>query len=161
MKNLIVFFLVVALLSLSACTNEVEINSEKANIQSMLDKFHQAINNENLGMLSQVFASDDDIVLINADSTKAIGWKSVEENLQKWFDSSENISYTFKDEFIKIHPSGKSAWVLFIQDGNEIYQDKPTSFEGVRATFGLEKRNDNWVIVQAHFSFPVSGWVED
>ena len=161
MKNLISFFLVVVLLSLSACAEKVDINSEKAKIQGVLEKYHQAVNNEDMEMISQVFSSDNDIILINADSTMGIGWKSVKELFQKWLDSSEHISYTFKDEFIRIHPSANTAWVFFIQYGNEIYQDKPTSFEEARATFGLEKRNDNWFVVQAHFSFPVAGWVVD
>ncbi len=64
MKNLISFFLVVALLSLSACTEKVDVNSEKAKIQGVLEKYHQAVNNEDLrNKLSAFRSAQSDKVL--------------------------------------------------------------------------------------------------
>ena len=56
------------------------------------------------------------------------------------------------EQVIKVHASGNAAWFSLVFDETCVAQGEPVSVEGVRGTGVLEKMNNNWVIVQAHFS---------
>lgn len=163
MKNLIVFIMVFAILVMSACTEKVNIEAEKVKIQSILDQYVQAWKTEDIEMFAKIFAQDEDMVVVFTDKAEPfIGWDSFKEALNKWFESSEpgSTNVSFRQQAIKVNASGNVAWLSCIEDGNFIYQDQPVSIEGGRVTWGLEKRNGNWVIVQAHFSFSSRQWIE-
>ncbi len=153
MRNLIVFLSVVVLFSLNACTDKINLEAEMEKARTVLEQYHKALENEDMEMISSIYAHDDDIVQFN-DVGKDIGWKLIKATFQNWFEIADSINFTFRDEIIKIHDSGNAAWISFIQDGNLIYRDKPLSSKDVRATWALKKLNDNWVIVQSHFSIP-------
>ena len=153
MKNLIVFLSVAVLFSLNACTEKINLEAEKEKARTVLEQYHKALEIEDMEMISTLYAHDDDIVQFN-DVGKVIGWEVIKADFQNWFDIADSINFTFRDEVIKVHDSGNAAWISFIQDGNIIYRDKPSSFKDVRATWTLKKQNDNWVIVQSHFSVP-------
>ena len=153
MKNLIVFLSLVVLFSLNACTEKINLETEKEKARTVLEQYHKALEIEDMEMISILYAHDDDIVQFN-DVGKVIGWEVIKTDFQDWFEIADSINFTFRDEIIKIHDSGNAAWISFIQDGNIIYRDKPSSFKDVRATWALKKLNDNWVIVQSHFSVP-------
>ena len=150
MRNLIVF-LVVSSLFLSTCIERIDTEIEKEAIQAVLDHYHKALGNEDMEMISKLYAHDNDIIQFNDVGTWT-GWNEIEPGFQKWFDESENIKFNFRNEIIKVHDSGKAAWISFIQDGSIIFKNQPESFKDARVTWGLEKRNGKWVIVQAHFS---------
>ena len=153
MKKLIVFLSVVVLFSLNACTEKINLEAEKEKARTVLEQYHKALEIEDMEMISTLYAHDDDIVQFN-DVGKVIGWEVIKADFQNWFEIADSINFTFRDEIIKVHDSGNAAWISFIQDGNIIYRDKPSSFKDVRATWALKKLNDNWVIVQSHFSVP-------
>ena len=153
MKNLIIFLLVVVLFYLNACTEKINLEAEKEKARTVLEQYHKALEIEDMEMISTLYAHDDDIVQFN-DVGKVIGWKLIKADFQNWFDVSDSIKFTFRDEIIKVHASGNSAWISFIQDGSSIYRDKLSSFKDLRATWALKKQNGNWVIVQSHFSAP-------
>ena len=153
MKNLIVFLSVVVLFSLNACTEKINLEAEKEKARTVLEQYHKAVEIEDMEMISTLYAHDDDIVQFN-DVGKVIGWEELKADAQNWFDIADSIDFTFRDEVIKVHNTGIAAWISFIQDGKYIYRDKPSSFKDARATWAVKKLNDNWVIVQAHFSFP-------
>ena len=154
MKNLIVFLSVAVLFSLNACTEKINLEAEKEKARTVLEQYHKALEIEDMEMISSIYAHDNDIVQFN-DVGKEFGWKLIKANFQNWFEIADSINFTFRDEIIKVHNSGNAAWISFIQDGNIIYRDKPSSFKDVRATWALEKLNGNWVIVQSHFSVPL------
>jgi ketosteroid isomerase-like protein len=153
MKNLIAFLSVVVLFSLNACTEKINFETEKERARTVLEQYHKALEIEDMEMISTLYAHDDDIVQFN-DVGKVIGWEVIKTDFQDWFEIADSINFTFRDEIIKVHNSGNAAWISFIQDGNIIFRDKPSSFKDTRATWALKKLNDNWVIVQSHFSVP-------
>lgn len=163
MKKLFVLFLGIAIMAISACTEKVDIEAEKPKIQSILDQYVQAWKTEDIEIFAKIFAQDEDMVVVFADKAEPlIGWYSFKEAINEWFESveSEGFNVSFRDQLIKVNASGNVAWLSCIEDGNFIYQDQPVSIEGGRVTWGLEKRNGNWVIVQAHYSFPSGQWIE-
>jgi len=61
---------------------------------------------------------------------------------------------SFRDVVIKIHASGKIAWLSCYEDWNYIEQGQSISLKDGRMTWVLEKLNGNWVIVHVHWSSP-------
>ena len=52
---------------------------------------------------------------------------------------------------IRVHSSGLAAWAAYLTD-EAVPTDGTLVSEQVRATFGLEKHGQQWVVVQAHWS---------
>lgn len=157
MKNFILI-IAIAFLVMSACTQKVDLETEKAKVKAVIDQNSQVMVTEDMELLSKIYAHDDDMVIFGTDAAeRLVGWKTIKETLQKQFANSETKKVTTRDEIIKVHDSGKVAWFSGIMDWDVIADEQPVKLEGVRITSVLEKRNGNWVFVQAHISVPVSG----
>jgi ketosteroid isomerase-like protein len=158
MKNFIVI-VAIAFLAMSACTQKVDLEAEKAKVKAVIDQNLQMLVTEDMELMSKIYAHDDDMVFIGTDAAEyMVGWEAIKETLQKEFAGSETKKVSVRDEVIKVHDSGKVAWFSGILDWDVIAADgQAVKLEGVRATSVFEKRNGNWVFVQAHLSVPVSG----
>jgi len=165
MKKVLVVILLFILLCFSyGCKKQVEeiaektvvdIQYEKAKVQSILNKYIKALTTKDMRLLSEIFAQDEDIVMLDGNtSRRLIGWNNLKERYQEHFTSFEKLGVTFRDLVITIHDSGEVSWLACVFDWTFLTQGKQISTEGLRATWILEKRNDTWKIVQLHFSFP-------
>ena len=133
----------------------VDIESEKANVQAVLDQYTKAWETLDFEMFSKAFSHDDDLVIFSATPNKRyIGWEEFKDDVQKSFMEIENVEITFRDITIKVHASGNIAWLSCLEDWEFIYQGEPVSDEGARVTWILEKHNGQWVITHAHWSMP-------
>ena len=155
MRWILILFVVV-ILAINGCAEKVDIEAEKAQVQSVLDQLVQAWETEDVEMLSKIFAADVVIFSVYAGTDRFVGWEAYKEFYIKWFEAVENIDVSVRDQVIKVNASGNTAWFSEIEDWNWVAQGEPASVEGVRGTGVLEKRDGNWVIVQAHFSVPVA-----
>ena len=81
--------------------------------------------------------------------------------MSRKFDEIENTLINISDLKIKINKSGNTAWFSEILDYNFIYLGENMSFEGIRFTGVLEKREDKWKLVQGHMSVPYEAKIED
>ena len=158
MKNLFVLFVVVVFLGLSACTQKVDLEAEKAQVKTVVDQLEQLFETEDMDLFSRIYAHDSDMVIFGTDAAERfVGWEAVKESFQQSFASFENTKLTVKDQVIKVHQSGEVAWFSEIMDWDLVAQGQPVTIQGTRLTGVLEKRNGNWVIVQVHASVPVAG----
>lgn len=133
----------------------VDIEAEKANVKSVLEQYVEAWKAEDIEMFVKIFATNEDMVMFTSESaTLFVGWASWKEMFESYFEPIEFIDISFKDEVIKVHDSGKVAWITGMEDSTFIYQGQENSAKGMRVTWILEKRNGNWVIVHAHWSLP-------
>ena len=156
MKNLLVLFLGVALLAISSCTQKVDIEAERAMVQSVLDQVVQANEAEDMELMTKITAHDNDIVQFGSGVTQRfVGWEAFREAMQKQFELVEDMKISVRDRVIKVHSSGSVAWFSEIYDLNFVMQDEPGSLKGVRYTGVMESRDGNWMIVQGHLSVPV------
>lgn len=157
MKN---FILIVAIawLTMSACTQKVDLESEKAKVKAVIDQNIQMLETGDMELVSKIYAHDDDMVIFGTDAAKhLVGWQAIKEVMQKQFASTETKKVSVRDEIIKIHSSGKVAWFSGIFDWDVVADGQEVRLEGIRGTSVFEKRNGNWVFVQAHLSVPVGG----
>jgi len=144
----------------------VDIEAEKANIQLFLNQYVKTEESEDKEMHrklhSEIFSHDDDMVIFSAvPNERYFGWEEFTEAIKKetyenW-EQYTDFKGTLKDIVIKVHDSGKVTWVSCYEDWNFKYQGQPSSPENIRTTFVLEKRNDNWIIVHAHWSLNPRG----
>ena len=133
----------------------VDIQSERAKVKSILNKYIKALTTKDMGLLSEIFAQDEDIVMLDGNTSRGlVGWNNLKERYQEHFAAFEKLDVTFRDLVITIHASGEVSWLACVFDWTFLTKGKQISTEGLRATWVLEKRNDTWKIVQLHFSFP-------
>ena len=157
MKNFIMI-VAIAFLAMSACTQKVDLEAEKAKVKAVIDQNIQMLVPEDIELASKIYAHDNDMVFYGTDTAESmVGWEAIKETMQKQFAGSETKKVSVRDEVIKVHDSGKVAWFSGILDWDVIADGQAVKLEGVRATAVFEKRNGNWVFVQAHLSVPVSG----
>ena len=158
MQNLTALVVGVTFLLITACSQKVDIETEKVKVKTVVDQFEEVLETEDMELLSMIFAHDTDMVNFGTDAAERIvGWESLKELMQKQNASFENTKITVKDQVIKVSKHGNTAWFSEIVDWDLIAQEQPVSLEGSRFTGVLEKRNGKWVIVQFHASIPVSG----
>ncbi|NIM91122.1 MAG: SgcJ/EcaC family oxidoreductase [Candidatus Aminicenantes bacterium] len=132
----------------------VDIEAEKVNIQSVLDRWLQANRDKDIESYMKIFAPDEDIVNLGVSGERWIGWEALKERTMKSYEAIDKIDFSVRDRVIKVHASSKVAWVFLVLDINFIFQGEAISVEKVRLTGVLEKRDENWVVVQSHASIP-------
>jgi uncharacterized protein (TIGR02246 family) len=158
MKRLFLILIAMACLATYSCAPGVDIEAEKAQVQSVLDQWYQMVETENLELFSRIMAHDPDMVTFGTDAAERwVGWEALNESVQKQFESFENVKISVTKQVIKISESGTVAWVSWVMDCDLLAQGEPVSMKGARITGVLEKRQGSWVIVQCHTSIPVAG----
>jgi ketosteroid isomerase-like protein len=131
------------------------MKNDISDISKIFDKYEKACKEKDMGLLSSLFAHDDDIVVIPAfiDSWM-IGWKNVKTVYENIFTEEADFIVSHEDVIIRVHPTGKIAWVSCYQTWISEFRDSPVEYIYTRLTCGLEKQNGKWCIVQAHWSVP-------
>jgi uncharacterized protein (TIGR02246 family) len=129
----------------------VDVETEKANIQSVFDQYADAWKSSNIDLFAEIFSHDADMVIFDTE-TRYDGWEAWQERLQNSFDLINDVNVTFRDYSIKVHPSGTIAWLSAFEDAAWISQDQPDEVKGMRVTWVLEKIEGKWIIVEGHWS---------
>jgi ketosteroid isomerase-like protein len=156
MKGVIISFFLMMLMFIS-CSKKVNVELEKAKVQSVLDQLEEAINTKNLELLSKIHSHDKDFIFIGLDTSEQfIGWVELEKANREVLEKIEDRQCTFKNQNICVSELGNVAWFSRIADIKIVKDGKQYNFESIRSTGILEKRNGNWIFVQFHSSFPVS-----
>jgi ketosteroid isomerase-like protein len=158
MRRLILFALAVGVgfFALAARPGKPDAESGKAKVRRVLENYVKALEAEDLEQLSRLFAQDDDLATVNVGTPGiGLGPKSVKAAARSWFDAVADIDVKVKNEVIKVSPAGNAAWVSFTLDGSHSYPNRKDRYhyKGMRVTWGLEKREGNYLIVQGHWSF--------
>jgi ketosteroid isomerase-like protein len=156
MKNSLILILGATFLIIINCTTRADIEAAKVQVKTVIDQYKQVLETEDMELLSSIMAHDPDMISFGTDvNERIIGWEGMKDLMQKQFAITDNSKLTVKNEVIKVHDSGKVAWFSEVIDWDMDYHLKPIRIEGIRLTGVLEKQNNNWLIVQLHFSIPV------
>ncbi len=135
----------------------VDVEAEKVRVKSTLDDWVQSFETENMELFSKVMSHDPDMVVMGTDTAEYfIGWEAFKESQQRWFGIADSMDFSVRNQAIKVHNSGEVAWASQLLDAKVVSQGEEFAYEGVRMTLVLEKRNDNWIIVQLHSSVPAT-----
>ncbi len=134
---------------------QTNVQDSKKAVANVLEKYVIANENQDLSMIEQIWAPDNDIILFGTNSEeKLMGWNNIKKAIQNQFKAISETYISPQQQYIKIGPDQKTAWFAEILNYNFVYKGKAHSFEGLRFTGVLEKRKDGWKIVQAHLSIP-------
>jgi len=133
----------------------MEANIEVKNgIIELLDKYAQAYKNKDLEGILKLFIDDVDLVAIGTGFDEWIqGKDELWSGLKRDMDQAESVDVKFRN--MTYSASGNVAWISGHMnmeakiDGQEIFL--PGRFTAV-----MEKRNDEWLIAQLHYSLPAS-----
>ena len=139
-------------------TQAPDLAAEQAKVKTVLDQFAQAWEMEDTTLFARILAHDPDMVCFGTDSAERfVGWESLRASVPQQLASFDSVLIAVRDQTIKVHPSGEVAWAAETADLDMVAQGQPVKLRGSRITSVLEKRGNDWVIVQFHVSLPVSG----
>ena len=141
-----------------AGTGPVDLEAEKNAASAVLSKLWSAFKNQDLDLLSQVFAHDPEMIIFGTDAAERwVGFESFMEAEERMFAAFDVEEMSIRDEVVAVHDSGAVAWFSAVLDGVVLTKGESVPVEGIRITGVIAKRNDGWRIVQYHSSVPVEG----
>lgn len=130
----------------------------EAEITELLNKYFDAYKKKDRDKALSCFANEPSTVLIGSETgEKCVGYEELKEQITKDFKKYEftKIDLPWKTVTIKGPIALLSAEVdLAVKVGEE--EQKGVA----RLTTAMEKKKDEWLIVQSHISFPSSSEVE-
>jgi ketosteroid isomerase-like protein len=130
----------------------------EAAVKAVLGKLAEGYAKRDLALLRAVFASDPDVVMYGTGADeKRVGLAEIEAQAERDWSQSESVSLTYG--WTSVSAAGSVAWVAADTVFNVKAGGQAMSLHG-RFTFVLEKRGEQWLIVQSHASFPAAGQAE-
>lgn len=136
----------------------VDLAAEQAAVAAVLDQFDQMWVNEDLDLLSRIFAHDPDMVNFGTDAAEIwVGYDALRASMVAQFEAYSNTQVTTHDRVIRVHGDGAVAWFSQLWDVQVETGGEAVVLEGMRCTGVLEKRDGAWLLVHIHASVPVSG----
>ena len=125
---------------------------EKA-VKEFLDRHAKAYESKDVAGIMALIAPDEDVILIDADSEKpVIGPDAIKAAYESEFSQIKSAKLKYTSTWIggKADAAWFSAQCEVSVDTGEDKITLPAHWSGV-----LEKRDDKWLLVQAHLSFPM------
>jgi len=124
----------------------------EAAVKAVLDKFSESYAKRDLQTLLALFAPDPDLVLYGTGADeKRIGLAELKVQVERDWSQSDAASMLFG--WTSVSAAGSVAWVA--TDGAfEVQAGGQEMTLPARLTCVLERRGNQWLIVQAHFSVP-------
>ena len=111
-------------------------------------------------MFAETMAHDPDMVTFGTDASERWdGWDDLQKSVKNQFDAFNILNVKRMNKKLNLSKSGEVAWFSEIVDWEFLADGKKQIIEGVRYTGVMEKRENEWKIVQFHSSVGVSGQV--
>lgn len=159
MKNLTRLMLIILVFAFVGCNTEktpvVDRDAEISAIENVLESYVLANENQDFGLIEQIWAPDSDIILYGTDShERLMGWTNIQAAIKIQFSHIQETYISVSDQFIKLNECGNTAWVAQTMNYNFVYNEEARSYEGMRFTGILMKIDDDWRFVQVHLSVP-------
>jgi len=155
LKSLLV--LVCVLNTLSSChrvNNAFNIDTEKQLVEKAIHNSIGWAKSKDINLLYSVIANDTNYLEVHPGDRVVKGFQEFKRAEQFWMNPDfKAIRYEIKDLAVNFSKSGDVAWFFCMLDDINEWKGQPTSWENTRWTGVLEKRDNNWIIVQMHFSF--------
>ena len=157
-RILLIPSLLIITCSILSCTSQ---KNNSFNKEEEAQKITQTINNvfgwavnKNIDLFLNSISSDSIFRSITPYNRVVYYPEGIKQNKKFWLDPRfKAISHEIKDLKIEFSQSKNYAWFYCtVSDYNE-WDGNPANWENARWTGVLEKRNNDWKVVQQHFSF--------
>ena len=129
----------------------VDIEAEKAQIQSVLSNYVASIENEDMDLYAKCVAHDADMVNFGSMGDPIMGWEALQQVIQGQNAALSETKISVAGVKIHVSEEGKLAWGTCLWDFGTRMGESPVSFP-IRCTWILEKREGIWIIVHFHKS---------
>ena len=137
-------------------TSELDFPGEKEQIQKVVQNSVSWALQKDKELLLASVAQDPCFFIFNPDNRSTIvGFKAFRDLVENVYmhPAYRATGFEINDMRINLSKSGEAAWFSARLNDRGEWNGQPTSWENVRWTGVLEKRNGKWLIVQMHFSF--------
>ena len=153
---LFLFFITLILFGCNGNKNKkIDIQKEKNAIKRVLEKYALANENQDMGMIEDIWYPSENIVSFGTESgEKMVGWAKIRNTVQNQFNTFSNTFISYHDQIIEVNETGNTAWFSELINYNFILDSVARSYEGLRYTGVLVKKNGKWLLVQTHMSVP-------
>lgn len=141
---------------LSACAPAVreDRDAEIAVIAETISSCIGWFENKDFDLLFGIVRQDSTYLSVHPTDRVIRGFEEFRENSEVFRDPEFTyVRHELRELTINLSESGDVAWFYCILDDINQWHGEPANWENARWTGVLEKRDDNWVIVQQHFSF--------
>lgn len=156
MLRSVILCIVLTSIASDGVATEVNVEADKVRIEEVVKASIGWAQTKDTDLLYRCFAQDEDLFWFTPDAAGTThGFESFKQTVESVFlnDAFKAIRYEVRDLKINLSCSGEVAWYSCMLDDENEWNGRPASWLNVRWTGVLEKREDNWVIVQMHFSY--------
>ncbi len=158
MKKFLLMLFMVAL-AFGGCNqaNEetVDIQKERDAIKLVLEKYAIANENQDMSLIEDIWCPSERIISFGTESgQKLVGWSEIKSAVESQFGQFSNTFISYRDQIIEVNETGNTAWFSEIINYNFIRNDEAHSYEGLRYSGVLVKKDGRWQLVQTHMSVP-------
>jgi ketosteroid isomerase-like protein len=137
--------------------NRCDNAKEKEQVEKAIHSSIGWAKNKDINLLYSVIANDTDYIEVDPDGRIVKGFQDFKKAEAFWMSPDfKAIRYEIKELKITFAGSCDVAWFCCMLDDINEWKGQPAIWENTRWTGGLEKRDNNWTIVQMHFSFAVN-----
>ena len=127
-------------------------------VSEVVDRYLEAYAKRDIDAFGKTLAQDNDSLGIGTDEGEYWkGWTTIRNVAEKQFGAIREVNWKRGQPQLRFSRDGNVAWYAEEMVGDFLSGDKKTSCN-LRFTAVLEKRNNQWVIVQFHRSVPVKGY---
>lgn len=151
--------LLFALLFLGSCETKtlpekIDSETEKTIIEKTIKSSIGWVAEKDTSLLYSIIADDENFLEVHPSKKVVKGITDFKKAEKFWLDPRfKAVKCEIWDLQINLSQDGTVAWFYcMLNDINE-WDGQPANWENTRWTGVLEKRNNNWSIVQQHFSF--------
>jgi len=127
-------------------------------VSDVVDRYLEAYAKRDIDALGKVLAQDNDALGIGTDEGEFWkGWTTIRNVTEKQFGAFREVNWVRSQPLIRFSRDGNVAWYAEELTGDFLSGTKRTTLP-LRFTAVLERRANQWVIVQFHRSMPVKGY---
>jgi ketosteroid isomerase-like protein len=127
----------------------------EAAVRNVLDRLAQSYAQRDWEVLRAILAPDPDVLMYGTQADeKRIGLGEIKAQAERDWSQSESGSIEY--DWTMVSAAGDVAWVAADVLFRATIEGQDLALPG-RLTAVLEKRGDQWLIAQSHFSFPAPG----
>ena len=122
----------------------------EAAVRAVMDKLAEIYVTRDPAVLQAIFAPDPDVVMYSPGTEARVGLSEIVAKAEGDWSKSESASLTYG--WTSVSAAGSVAWVATDAEFTVRAGDEEKTIPA-HITFVLEKRGEQWLIVQAHYSF--------
>lgn len=135
---------------------KVDIEAERQKVRAAMEEINAAWETEDMETFSRLVAHDEDMVNFGSDvADRWVGWDALKKGLGQQFEVFSKTKVTPRHTDIHLAESGRLAWLSQAMGIKTEFLGNPVELEA-RITGVFEKRENDWLMVQFHYSVPIS-----